>query len=80
MHVATTTMCVNNARMMKRWAPFGPPDEFNASNGTASAAWVLASRGGRGDAGESTGREIQGPYLLCNWGHGVPHKHTMVMC
>jgi hypothetical protein len=48
MRVATTTMCVEDATIMKRWAPFGPPDKFNASNGTASAAWVLASRGGGG--------------------------------
>ncbi len=48
MHVATTTMCVNDARTMKRWAPFGLPDEFDACDGTASAVWVLASRGGRG--------------------------------
>ncbi len=48
MHVATTMMCVNDATTMKRWAPFGPPDEFDASDGTASAAWVLASRGGGG--------------------------------
>jgi hypothetical protein len=48
MRVATTTMCVDDATTMKRWAPFGPPDEFDASNGTASAAWVLASMGGKG--------------------------------
>ncbi len=48
MRFATTTMCVNDATMIKQLAPFGPPDEFNASDGTASAAWVLASRGGRG--------------------------------
>ncbi len=48
MRVATTTMCVDDATMMKRWAPFGPPDKFNASDGTASAAWVLASVGGKG--------------------------------
>jgi hypothetical protein len=40
--------------------------------------WLQGEAGG--DAGESTRREIQGPYLSCNWGHGVPHKHTMVMC
>ena len=44
MRVATTMMCVDDAMMMKRWAPFGSPDEFDASDGTASAAWVLASR------------------------------------
>ncbi len=43
-----TTMCVDNATMMKRWAPFGPPDKFDASDSTASAAWVLASMGGKG--------------------------------
>ncbi len=48
MRAATTRMCVDDATMMKRWAPFGPPDEFDASDGTASAAWVLASRGGGG--------------------------------
>ncbi len=48
MRVATTTMCVGDATRIKQWAPFGPPDEFDASNGTASAAWVLASRGGGG--------------------------------
>ncbi len=48
MHVATTRMCVDDATTMKRWAPFVPLDEFDASNGTASAAWVLASRGGGG--------------------------------
>ncbi len=48
MRVATTTMCVDDATTMKRWAPFGPQDEFDASNGTAFAAWVLASRGGGG--------------------------------
>jgi hypothetical protein len=47
MHIGATTMCIDNATMMKRWAPFGPPDEFDASNGTASAAWVLASMGGK---------------------------------
>jgi hypothetical protein len=40
--------------------------------------WLQGEAGG--DAGESAGREIWGPYLSCNWGHGVPHKHTMVMC
>ncbi len=48
MRVATTTMCVDDATTMKRWAPFGLPDEFDASDGTASAAWVLAIRGGGG--------------------------------
>ncbi len=48
MHVVTTAMCVDDATTMKRWAPFGPPDKFDASDGTASAAWVLASRGGGG--------------------------------
>jgi hypothetical protein len=48
MRVATTTMCVDDAMMMKRWAPFVPPDKFDASDGTASAAWVLAPRGGGG--------------------------------
>ncbi len=46
MCVATTTMCVDDATTMKRWAPFGPPDNFVAGNGAASATWVLASRGG----------------------------------
>jgi hypothetical protein len=48
MRVATTRMCVDDATTMKRWALFGPPDEFDASDGTASTAWVLASRGGGG--------------------------------
>jgi hypothetical protein len=48
MRVARTAMCVNDATKMKQWALFGPPDEFDAGNGTASAAWVLASRGGGG--------------------------------
>ncbi len=48
MHIAMTTMCVNNATTMKQWAPFGLPDKFDAGNGTASATWVLASRGGGG--------------------------------
>ena len=48
MHIAMTLMCVDDATKMKRWAPFGPPDKFDASDGTASAAWVLASRGGGG--------------------------------
>ncbi len=48
MRVATTTMCIDDATMMKRLASFGPPDEFDASDGTTSAAWVLASRGGGG--------------------------------
>ena len=51
MRIATTTMCVDDATTMKRWAPFGPPDKFDAGNGTASATWVLASREGRGFAG-----------------------------
>ncbi len=48
MRVATTTMCVDDTTTMKRWAPFSPPDKFDASDGTASAARVLASRGGGG--------------------------------
>jgi hypothetical protein len=48
MCILTMTMCVDDATRMKGWAPFGPPDEFNASDCTASAAWVLASRGGGG--------------------------------
>ncbi len=48
MRVTTTTMCIDYATRMKRWAPFGPPDEFDASDGTAPAPWVLASRGGGG--------------------------------
>ncbi len=48
MRVATTRMCIDDATTMKRWAPFGPPDEFDASNGTASSAWVLASKGKQG--------------------------------
>ena len=31
-----------------------------------------------GGGGESAGREIRGHYSSCNWGHGVPHKHTML--
>ncbi len=38
MRIATRTMCIDDAMTMKRWAPFGPPDKFNASDGTASAA------------------------------------------
>ncbi len=48
MHVATTTMCIDDATRMKQWPLFGLPDKFDASNGTASTAWVLASRGGGG--------------------------------
>jgi hypothetical protein len=48
MPVATTTMCFDDATTMKRWAPFGPLDEFDASDGTVSTAWVLASMGGKG--------------------------------
>jgi hypothetical protein len=48
MRNATMRMCVDDATTMKRWAPFGPPDEFDAGNSTASAAWVLASMGGKG--------------------------------
>jgi hypothetical protein len=48
--------------MMRRWAPFGPPDEFDASDSTASAAWVLASIGGkvvrRGERREGDTRTI----------------------
>jgi hypothetical protein len=80
MHVATTRMCVDDTTTMKRWAPFGPPDEFDAGDGTASAHGCWLQWEARGDTGESARREIRGPYLSSNWGHGVPHKHTMVMC
>ncbi len=39
--------------------------------------WLHGEAGG--DAGESAGREIWGQYSSCNWGHGVPHNHIMLM-
>jgi hypothetical protein len=32
MRVTTTTMCTNDAAPMKRWATFGPPDEFDIAD------------------------------------------------
>jgi hypothetical protein len=41
-------MCDDNATTMKRWAPFGPPDEFDVADATCAVSWVFAMRGGRG--------------------------------
>ncbi len=38
MRVATTTMCVDDAMTMKRWAPFDPPDEFDVADTAVPAA------------------------------------------
>jgi hypothetical protein len=42
------TMCDDNAKTTKRWAPFSPPDEFDVSDATCPVSWVFAMRGGRG--------------------------------
>ncbi len=39
MHVVLATMCANDTTTMKRWAPIGLPDEFDA----ADATFVISS-------------------------------------
>ncbi len=41
-------MCDDNATTTKRWAPLGPPDEFDVADATCAVSWVFAMRGGRG--------------------------------
>ena len=48
MRVASATMCAENATTTKRWAPFGPPDEFDVADATLPVSYVLAMRGARG--------------------------------
>ncbi len=48
MHVASTTMCHNDATMTKRWAPFSPPDEFDVVDAALPVSWVLATIWARG--------------------------------
>jgi hypothetical protein len=38
LHVVLTTMCDDDATMTKRWAPFGPPDEFDVADAIVPAA------------------------------------------
>ena len=43
-------MCDNDATMMKQWAPFSPPDNFDVADATCPVSCVLATRGDRGGA------------------------------
>ncbi len=70
------TACENDAMLMKRWAPLSPADEFIAGDGTASATWVLASRGGgggrRGDCQEGDLRTL---LIVQLWSRCSPQTH-----
>ncbi len=48
MHVVLMMTCEKNASTKLSTSALGPPDEFVAGDGTASTAWVLASKGGGG--------------------------------
>ena len=67
MRVALTTMCAKNATTAKRWAPFGPPNEFDFAdaNATLPVSRVLAMRGARG-AGYQEG-ELGEYSEHCSW-------------
>ena len=76
MHVASTTMCDDDATMTKRWAPFSPPDEFDVADTTCPVSWVLATRGGRGGAPGGRVEGVVGTLLIVELGsQGFFGKH-----
>ena len=48
MRVASTRICIENTMTTKRWAPFGPLDEFDVADATLPISYVLATRGATG--------------------------------
>ena len=69
-------MCDDDATMMKRWAPFSPPDEFDVADATCPVSWVLATRGGRGGAPGGRVEGVVGTLLIVELGSpGFFGKH-----
>ena len=68
MHVASTTMCDDDATMTKRWAPFSPPDEFDVVDAALPVSLVLATIWARGRAPGGRVEGVVGTLLIVELG------------
>ena len=50
------TMCDGDATMMKRWAPFSPPDDFDVADARRHVSRLMGV-GNEGGQGGGAGRE-----------------------
>ncbi len=76
MHVASTTMCDDDATTTKQWAPFSPPDKFDVVDATLSVSWVLAMRWARGGVPEGRVEGVVGTLIIVELGSpGFFGKH-----
>ena len=71
MHVASTTMCDDDATTTKRWAPFSPPDKIDVADATLSVSWVLATIWARGRAPGGRVEGVVGTLLIVELGSPV---------
>ena len=72
-------MCDDNTTMMKRWAAFSPPDDFDIADATCPVSWVLATRGGRGGAPGGRVEGVVGTLLIVELGSPFFLENTMVV-
>ena len=79
MHVASTTMCDDDATSTKRWAPFSPPDEFDLVDAASFISWVLATIWARWRAPGGRVEGVVGTLLIVELGSPVFLENTMVV-